>query len=153
MFSKQEKTVAPPRPANNIMATSSNSFSVLGTDLKITGDIHASEDLHIDGSVEGDIDCASLVQGEQSEISGAIKSDNARLAGSVTGSITVKTLVILKTARIAGDVFYDTLTIEQGASVEGKFAQRAQGAAVPSTATKAIASDKDDGEAMLSLAN
>ena len=39
---------------------------------------------------------------------------------------TAKTLVVLKSAKITGDVFYDTLTIEQGAMVEGRFAQRPQ---------------------------
>ncbi|GGD59848.1 bactofilin family protein [Croceicoccus mobilis] len=123
----------------------SNSFSVLGPDLKVTGNISASEDLHIDGSVDGDINCASLVQGEASAITGAIQADSARLAGTVEGSITAKTLVILKTAKITGDVFYDTLTIEQGATVEGKFAQRAHGSA--------HAESSDDGEPKLSLAN
>jgi cytoskeletal protein CcmA (bactofilin family) len=33
--------------------------------------------------------------------------------------------VILKTARIEGDVAYDALTIEEGAQVDGKFTPRA----------------------------
>ena len=98
------------------MASKSNStFSVLGSDLSITGDITASADLHIDGSVEGDIACSALVQGESSTVKGA---------GTVEGSITARELVILKTAKITGDVFYDALTIEQGAQVEGRFAHR-----------------------------
>ncbi|MBX7494580.1 polymer-forming cytoskeletal protein [Qipengyuania sp. 6B39] len=107
------------------MATRSNStFSVLGSDLAIKGDIKASADLHIDGSVEGDIACSSLVQGETSTVTGAIKAESARLAGTVNGSITARELVILKSAKINGDVFYDALTIEQGAQVEGRFAHR-----------------------------
>ncbi|TMM48467.1 polymer-forming cytoskeletal protein [Qipengyuania marisflavi] len=107
------------------MASKSNStFSVLGSDIAVKGDIKASADLHIDGSVEGDIACASLVQGETSTIAGAITAEHARLAGSVDGSITARELVILKTAKIKGDVFYDALTIEQGAQVEGRFAHR-----------------------------
>jgi len=42
----------------------------------------------------------------------------------VTGAITARELVILKTAHIEGDVHYDALTIEQGAQVEGRFARR-----------------------------
>lgn len=102
----------------------SSTFSVLGADLTISGDIKASADLHIDGSVEGDIACSSLVQGETSTVKGAVKAESARLAGTVEGSITARELVILKTARITGDVFYDALTIEQGAEVEGRFAHR-----------------------------
>ena len=104
------------------MASNNSTFSVIGSDIKIKGDITASADLHVDGSIEGDIKSASLVQGEASHVSGGITADTARLSGHVTGSITAKELVILKSARIEGDVHYDALTIEQGAQVDGRFA-------------------------------
>ena len=104
------------------MANGNSTFSVIGSDVTITGDISATVDLHIDGKVEGDIKCASLVQGDASRISGAVVADSARLSGTVEGSITAKELVILKTAKIHGDVHYDALTIEQGAQVDGRFA-------------------------------
>ena len=128
MFSKKsDELPSSPAPSNQgrPMASRGNStFSVLGSDLTITGDIKASADLHIDGSVEGDIACSSLVQGETSTVKGAISAETARLAGTVEGSITARELVILKSAKIIGDVFYDALTIEQGAQVEGRFAHR-----------------------------
>ena len=125
MFSKQRKqTAQAPRQTRPSMATAST-FSVLGADVAVTGDINASEDLHIDGNIKGDITCGALVQGEASEIDGSVTAESARLAGSVKGSISARTLVILKSATITGDVYYDTLTIEQGARVEGKFARRA----------------------------
>ena len=102
----------------------SATFSVLGNDTTIKGDLSASADLHIDGRVEGDIACAALVQGESSEIIGGIAAESARLAGTVRGSINTRELVILKTARIHGDVHYDALTIEQGAKVEGRLSPR-----------------------------
>ncbi|MBA4007454.1 MAG: cell shape determination protein CcmA [Erythrobacter sp.] len=116
------------------MMGSGSTFSVIGADVTITGNISATADLHIDGRIDGDITCASLVQGEKSAINGVVTADAARLAGKVTGSITAKELVILKTARIEGDVHYDALTIEQGAEVDGRFAPNARQAvkAVPS---------------------
>jgi cytoskeletal protein CcmA (bactofilin family) len=99
-----------------------STFSVIGSDVTITGNIQASVDLHVDGAVDGDITCASLVQGEGSRIQGAIVADTARLAGTVDGSIRAKELVVLKSARITGDVHYDALTVEQGAAIEGRFA-------------------------------
>ena len=128
------------------MASSNSTFSVLGSDLAIKGDIKASADLHIDGNVEGDITCTSLVQGETSKIQGAVKAETARLAGSVEGSITVRELVILKTARITGDVFYDALTIEQGAEVEGRFAHRERRAsnAAPAQTPRSETGSKPD---------
>ena len=105
-------------------AGTSSTFSVFGPDIAITGDVKASADLHIDGRIEGDIACLALVQGEGSEVVGAIRAESARLAGTVRGSIEAGSLVILKTARIHGDVSYDALTIEQGAEVDGRFAHR-----------------------------
>jgi len=131
MFSKKPAVpiqAAPPkRPVSNSMASASNStFSVIGSDVKITGDVAASADLHVDGTVQGDIKCSSLVQGESSQVTGAIHAETARLAGRVNGSITARELVILKSAQIEGDVHYDALTIEQGAQVDGRFAPNTQ---------------------------
>lgn len=103
-----------------------STFSVFGTDVVIKGDVTASADLHVDGRVEGDITCASLVQGEGSEIVGGVTAESARLAGRVNGSIKARELVILKSAVIEGDVHYDALTIEQGAQVDGRFAPNAR---------------------------
>ena len=99
-------------------------FSVIGPDVTIKGDTEASADLHVDGKVVGDVTCASLVQGEKSQIEGAISAERARLSGHVKGTINARELVVLKTARIEGDVTYETLTIEQGAAVNGRFAPK-----------------------------
>lgn len=118
---------------------SGSTFSVIGADVTITGNVSASADLHIDGTVEGDITCASLVQGEKSSLNGAVVAESARFAGKVTGSITARELVILKSAQINGDVHYDALTIEQGAQVDGRFAPNARATvkAVPASAEAA----------------
>ena len=101
MFSKKPaETPAPSAPARPATpkatpvsknSSSSGSFSVLGADVTITGNISASTELHIDGTVEGDIECASLVQGEGSQITGEIQAESARLAGRVDGSIHPRT--------------------------------------------------------------
>jgi cytoskeletal protein CcmA (bactofilin family) len=104
-------------------------FSVLAADLAVKGNLIAQADLHIDGRVEGDITCAALVQGEASEIHGEIRTDSARIAGTVRGTLTVGDLVVQRAARIHGDVHYDTITIEQGAVVDGRLAQRSPHAA------------------------
>lgn len=147
MFSKKPAAKDQPpitRPGGSSM--SGGTFSVFGPDVTIKGDVAASADLHIDGRVEGDISCSSLVQGQSSEVVGAIRAESARLAGTVRGSITASELVILKTARIEGDVHYDALTIEQGAAVDGRFAHRVH-------APADTAPLGDDGEPRLTLAS
>lgn len=147
MFSKKsaDQPYSQSAEGARTMATrgGSSTFSVLGSDLTITGDIAASADLHIDGTVKGDITCASLVQGETSTIEGGVTAETARLAGRVMGSISARELVILKTARIEGDVHYDALTIEQGAQVDGRFAHKTPGQM----------SSSKTGEPVLTIAN
>lgn len=109
-----------------------STFSMIGADVVITGDISASADLHIDGRVRGDINCLALVQGAASEMIGTITAQSAHVAGTVRGSIVVDSLVIQRSAHLIGDVHYETLTVEQGARVEGTFAKG--GAELPATA-------------------
>ena len=122
MFSKKPESTEW-QSGSSTMAGST--FSVLGPDIAINGDLSAKVDLHLDGRVNGDISCAALIQGEASEVKGSVVADSARVAGKIAGSITAGALVILKTARIEGDVTYGTLTIEEGAQVDGKFTPRA----------------------------
>ena len=90
MFAKKP---APQSPRNQQVKTMAGStFSVFGQDTRIKGDVQAGADLHIDGAVEGDVTCTSLVQGESSTIEGAIRAESARLAGTVKGTITVREL-------------------------------------------------------------
>jgi cytoskeletal protein CcmA (bactofilin family) len=149
MFSKKPE----PRAVSGtprVVANGGSTFSVIGTDVSIRGDISAAADLHVDGTVAGDIDCASLVQGESSLIEGAIMAGTARLAGTVKGTIKVQALVILKSAKIEGDVHYDTLTIEQGASVDGRFAHDIG----PATASATFPDEaKSEDEPRLTLAS
>ena len=72
------------------MVASGSTFSVIGADVVMTGDIAATADLHVDGTIEGNIKCASLVQGESSSINGAVTAESARMAGKVSGSITAR---------------------------------------------------------------
>lgn len=142
------------------MASGSATFSVIGTDVVIKGDIEASADLHVDGTVQGDLVCASLVQGEASRIEGAITAESARLSGSVKGTINARELVILKTARVEGDVHYEALTVEHGAHIDGRFAPGISKASAPAGSAKAQPKPQapegdpgSDGEPRLTLAN
>lgn len=120
MFSKKHDSTD--RQFNS--SSTGSTFSVLGADIALSGNLAAKMDLHLDGKIDGDIGCAALVQGEASEVTGMVVAESARIAGKIKGSITADVLVILKTARIEGDVTYGSLTIEEGAQVDGKFTHR-----------------------------
>jgi cytoskeletal protein CcmA (bactofilin family) len=129
MFSKSKQGPDAASPVAGSGARGAT-FSVIGADVVITGDIRATVDLHIDGRVQGDVACKTLVQGEGSHIAGSIEADHARLAGTVEGALTVKTLVVEAKARIKGDVSYETLNMAVGAEIDGLLTHL-NGAAVP----------------------
>ncbi|MCA1748284.1 MAG: polymer-forming cytoskeletal protein [Parasphingopyxis sp.] len=108
-------------------AASSSTFSVIGTDVRVSGDIDAKVDLHVDGEVEGDIRCGVLVQGDNSRIKGAVSAEQARIAGTVEGAITANELIIESSARVMGDVTYEKLSVATGGHVEGHFRYKTAG--------------------------
>jgi cytoskeletal protein CcmA (bactofilin family) len=131
MFSKSKPSpeAAPIAPTRNreTVRNSGHTFSMIASDVEIVGNVSARVDLHIDGKVQGDVTCGSLVQGESSIISGKVTAESARLSGKVDGSIQAGDLIIEASARISGDVSYESLTIAPGGQVEGKFKHRSAG--------------------------
>lgn len=94
-------------------------MSVIGADIVITGNIEASVDLHIEGKVNGDVRCATLILGESSAVNGNIFADRVRVSGSVEGSIQTGDLAIEATAQVKGDVSYERLRVANGGTIEG----------------------------------
>ena len=131
MFSKskpnQTLPSSPPTSRGTEPVRGGHTFSMIASDVEIVGNLSARVDLHIDGKVQGDVTCGSLVQGESSVITGKVTAESAKLSGRVDGSIQATDLVIEASARISGDVVYENLTIAPGGQVEGKFKHKVAG--------------------------
>ena len=128
MFSKEKKARAPgagKAPGRTDKANGS-ALSFIGPEVVISGDIATEARLHVDGRIEGDVRCTTLSQGEAGTIAGNIVAEEARLAGLVDGTVTARNLIL---ARVTGDVAYETLSIESGARIDGRFARRESAAA------------------------
>ena len=120
---RDERPMVPPAPPPQASTSGSGKrgmFSVLGPDVVVTGNITASADLHIDGRVEGDVNCGTLAQGADSPIFGSVTADTARLAGAIEGGVRVKQLTVERSAKITGDVEYENITIENGGNIDGR---------------------------------
>jgi cytoskeletal protein CcmA (bactofilin family) len=113
-------------------ATRRGSFSVLGAEVAVTGNL-AAADLHLDGRIDGDVSCGALVLGVEGRIAGSVTAESARIAGAIDGAVSVGALIVERTARISGDVAYRTLTIEPGAQVDGQLRRLAVDAETPLT--------------------
>lgn len=112
MFNKNDQ-----RPA----ARSGNgTLSFLGAEVTVTGNIGGQGNLHIDGRVDGDVSCTSLIVGNSGQVNGNITADSAKIAGSINGTVAAKVLTIEASARITGDLSYDSVSVETGAQVDGR---------------------------------
>ncbi|HEX6374976.1 MAG TPA: polymer-forming cytoskeletal protein [Allosphingosinicella sp.] len=120
MFLKGGKAAAPGR--------SGGTFSYIGSEVTVTGDIATASELHLDGKVTGDVACGSLTQGESGEVRGNIKAGEARLAGLIDGAVEAGLLTLEASARVTGDILYESLSVAAGAEVEGRFKRRRGGA-------------------------
>jgi cytoskeletal protein CcmA (bactofilin family) len=100
-------------------------LSIIGPEVIISGDLATDAQLHVDGRIDGNVRCAALCQGASGIISGNIIADEARLAGTVEGTVSARSVVVEAGARIMGDIAYETVSIEAGAGIEGRLARRA----------------------------
>lgn len=95
-------------------------ISVIGANITINGDIHSTEDLVIEGTVEGSVNCGTLVVGENGCVRGDIRTERLRLAGVVEGSIETNDLAIEASAHVKGDVTYARLRVASGGTIQGQ---------------------------------
>ena len=101
---------------------SSNSMSsIIGSDLKIQGDINIKGDLLIYGIVDGNIECEGTVtMAKDSKVNGYIKTIHADISGIVNGNLEAKEKVSLSsTSKLNGDLLANILVMEEGASFNG----------------------------------
>lgn len=117
---------APPAPstpfrkAEQVRGSGNMAPSIIGEDLTVTGNIVSKGEVQIEGEVQGDIHCTSLVIGDKAQVSGGVVADDVVVRGSVSGSIRGIRVTLQSSSHVEGDVFHESLAIEQGAFFEGK---------------------------------
>ena len=93
--------------------------SVISKALKITGELESTEDIQIDGQIEGDVRGVGVKIGQNAKVKGTVYGDEVELAGTVEGKIEAKKVILSGTARMTGDIWHQDLKIESGAYVNG----------------------------------
>ncbi len=104
------------------MEVESNSINIITAGTLIKGDISASGDFRLDGTLEGNVQLnGKLVVGDSGIVNGNVLCVNANIIGTVNGNLSVKELLSLNaTARVKGDILINKLSIEPGAVFTGK---------------------------------
>lgn len=100
--------------------SSTRTVSTIGEDLTITGDVTSKGEIHLDGHVQGDVNCAALVLGENSSVEGNVTADEVVIRGRLIGTVRATRLMLQSTSHVEGDLIHQSLAMEQGAFFEGK---------------------------------
>ena len=110
--------VSPPLPAEERRVV-----AWVGKSVKFQGTLTSSEDMTIDGHVEGTIDIQenALTIGPDADIKADIVASNVTIHGTVTGNVRAKQKVDIKsTGRVEGNLFTPRLVMADGAVVRGR---------------------------------
>lgn len=96
--------------------------NVLSSDVEIKGSVKFTNDLVVDGKIEGEIlSDGNLTVGENARLKAEIKTATVVVYGKVHGNLTATDRVELKSsAEVIGDIKAKTLSIEAGAIFVGK---------------------------------
>jgi cytoskeletal protein CcmA (bactofilin family) len=94
--------------------------STIGEDLVITGNVDSKGEIHLQGSVCGDVSCVALVLGENARLEGNVRADDVVVRGQLVGSIRAVRVTLHATSHVEGDLYHQSLAMEQGAYFEGK---------------------------------
>jgi cytoskeletal protein CcmA (bactofilin family) len=98
-------------------------FAQIGKSVYIKGELSGSEDLYLDGQVEGSIALKgnSLTVGPNGRLKGSVEAKSVVVQGKLEGNIQASERVDLrKSAIVIGDITTQRLSIEEGASLKGK---------------------------------
>ena len=100
--------------------------TLLGPNTEIHGDVNFSGGLRVDGKLVGNVSAKDasnnslLTISEQGEVSGNVTVPHVVINGIVNGNVSSSGKVLLQSkAKIVGDVYYSSIEMELGATVNG----------------------------------
>jgi cytoskeletal protein CcmA (bactofilin family) len=112
-------------------------FAHIGKSLSIKGELSGSEDIYIDGQVEGSVELGdgSLTVGASGRVHANIVARNVTIGGTLDGNIqAAERTELRRTAVVNGDVQTRRIAIEEGAYFKGRLEILADTKAQPGSA-------------------
>ena len=95
----------------------------IGKSVVIKGELSGSEDLYLDGQVEGSIALKgnSLTVGPNGSVKASVEAKGVVVQGKLEGNVQASDRVELrKSAVVTGDIATQRISIEEGAYLKGK---------------------------------
>jgi len=109
----------PAQPVSHLTPVQNASTSVISKALKITGQLESTENIQIDGEIEGDVRGVHVKVGQNAKVKGSVYGDEVEVSGTVDGKIEAKKVVLTSSAHMSGDVIHQDITIQSGAYIAG----------------------------------
>jgi cytoskeletal protein CcmA (bactofilin family) len=113
----------PPAPAPSLGSSPARGSARLGSSLQIKGHITGTEDLQIDGKVEGAISLRGhgLTVGPSAQLTSEVHAREVVVYGKVVGNVHARDRVDVKTdGSVIGDISTARISIEDGAHFKGR---------------------------------
>src|SRR5579859_2855762 len=113
---------APPKETPRAPEPHRGDVGHIGKSVQIRGELTGSEDLYLDGEIEGTIDLRdhSLIIGPNGKIKASISARDLVVHGKIEGNITATGRVELrKSSTLIGDITTQRIVIEDGAFFKG----------------------------------
>ena len=111
-----------PTPGQRPQENSRAAAASIGKSVTIKGDLIGSEDLTIDGQIEGRIELRghSLLIGPNAKVQAAVTAKVVTVMGALVGNITAEKVDIRKGASIEGDIDAQKVVMADGAQLSGR---------------------------------
>ena len=110
-----------PSPRSSIVdATVVGDETIISADLRIIGNVLSKGRVKLEGIIEGDMRCRSLVVGEQGSVTGAIVAEEVSVYGKVAGIVRGDKVTLFSSAHVEGDIFHRGIGIEMGTHYDGR---------------------------------
>lgn len=118
MFNNKQKADMQSEKTNG----GSTGATLIGAGTTVKGDISSNNDLRIDGTIVGNINCSSkVIVGTSGVVEGDVSGNQADIVGKVSGNIRAKDLLQLRgDCVVSGDLYAGKLQVEPTATFNGQ---------------------------------
>jgi len=105
------------------MFASKHRGTVIAKGLKIVGSVTAEGLVEVNGQIEGEMHCTSVIVSRGAHVCGTISAERVIVDGTVEGPIQGGEVILKSQAHVVGDIHHQPLSIESGAYFDGRSQQ------------------------------
>lgn len=110
-------------PKANVMdmiAPANSKPSILSEGFSFRGEINAKGAIHVEGTLNGQIQVNELTIGSKGAVEGVVSCHSLHIKGKFAGTAICNELIVTSSASVDGHVVYQTLSVQKGASIKGE---------------------------------